>query len=378
MRSAIMGRNGGPMNKSLFEGGVTMGLSLGKGQGCTGNGTRRLLAAAAVVMVMTLLGGCAKFSASRKMDAGPFGENVTVMIGDITSEVRKPFYIKKYIYGPSAEEYQAEWLNMRKSLRNIVLYSTQVVNIAQSPMTERKKPNALAATLKEILNPVPEERLADFHITRGELNNLIRNVEIQDTLLAALTEAQPIVDLVASYVDTHFDRVEASLNKLIKDIDARMDDRWHLNRENVESLYALQGRTFKSYALLYKYREGDIAGLDALRENDPAIMHDKGKDRTISDKELEATESQIMDRLKNLNAIREQVMPQVEQYLAEARERDELYNAHKETGKKIRTTIMLWARAHRNLAAGIPVPPEIDLYSVMLGSIKKFSPVPVP
>jgi hypothetical protein len=155
-----------------------------------------------------------------------------------------------------------------------------------------------------------------------------------------------------------------------------MDERWHLNRENVESLYALQGRTFKSYALLYKYREGDPTGLDALRENDPAIMHTMGK--SVSDKELEAAESQIMARLKNLNAIREQVMPQVEQYLAEARERDELYNAHKETGKKIRTSIMLWARAHRNLAAGIPVPPEIDLYSVMLGSIKKFSPVPVP
>ena len=355
-----------------------MGGSLGKGQGCTGNGTRRLLAAASVVMVMTLLGGCAKFSASRKMDAGPFGENVTVMIGDITSEVRKPFYIKKYIYGPSAEEYQAEWLNMRKSLRNIVLYSTQVVNIAQSPMTERKKPNALAATLKEISNPVPEQRLADFNITRAELNDLIRNVEVQDTMLDALNAAQPIVDRLANYLDTSFERVETALNKLVRDIDERMDDRWGLNRENVESLYALQGLTFKSYALLYKYREGDPAGLDGLRANDPALKSVLGKDRSVGDKELEAAESQIMARLKNLSVIREQVMPQVEQYLLEARERNDLYAQHRETGMKIRTTIMLWARAHRNLAAGIPVPPEIDLYNVLLGSVKKFSPVPLP
>jgi hypothetical protein len=143
-------------------------------------------------------------------------------------------------------------------------------------------------------------------------------------------------------------------------------------------LYALQSRTIKSYALLYKYREGDPAGLDALRENDPALMHAMGKDRTISDKELEAVESQIMARLKNLYTIRDHVLPQVEQYLLEARERDELYNAHKDTGKKIRTTVMLWARAHRNLAAGIPVPPEIDLYSVLLGSVKKFAPIPLP
>lgn len=339
---------------------------------------RRFTGVVIGVMVLSLLGGCAKFSASRKMDPGPFGENVTVMVGDITAEVRKPFYIKKYVYGPAAEEYQAEWQTLRKMLRNIVLYSTQVVNIAQSPMTERKKPNALAATLKEIMNPISDQRLAEGQMTRAELNELIRDVEIQDTMLNALQKAQPLVDRVANFVDANFDRVESSLNKMVRDIDARMDERWHLNRENVESLYALQGRTFKSYALLYQYREGDPAGLDALRKNDPAIMNNVGKDRSVSDKELEVVESQIMARLKNLNAIREQVSPQVEQYIAEVRERDELYNAHKDTGKKIRTTIMLWARAHRNLGAGIPVPPEIDLYSVMLGSIKKFSPVPLP
>jgi hypothetical protein len=339
---------------------------------------RRLIAATAVVMVMTLLGGCAKFSASRKMDAGPFGENVTVMMGDVSADVRKPFYIKKYIDGPSRDEYEAEWLNMKKTMRGIVLYSSQVVNIAQSPMTERKKPNAIADTLRELTAPVPDKRLADFRLTREELNDLIRNVEIQDTMLDALVQAQPLIDRVASYIDTSFERVEAALNKLVRDIDARMDDRWHLNRENVEALYALQNLTFKSYALLYQYREGDPAGLDALRANDPALQPSLGKDRSVTDKEIEAAESQIMGRLKNLNSIREQIMPQVERYLLEARERDELYNQHKETGKKLRLTTMLWARSHRNLGAGIPVPPEIDLYNVLLGSVKKFSPVPLP
>jgi hypothetical protein len=330
------------------------------------------------VVILSMLGGCAKFSASRKMDAGPFGENVTVMMGDVSADVRKPFYIKKYIDGPSRDAYQVEWDNMKRTMRGIVLYSQQVVNIAQSPMTEKKKPNALAATMKEITANVTDERIKDFKMTREELNDIIRNVEIQDTMLAALNASQPFVDRVASYVDTSFERVEAALNKLIRDIAARIDATWHLNRDNVESLYALQNLTIRSYALLYKYREGDAESLAALRANDLALQASLGKDRPVNEKDLEATETQIMARLKNLNSIREHIMPQVERYILETRERDELYNQHKEVGKKLRVTTMLWARAHRNLAAGIPVPAEIDLYSVLLGSVKKFSPVPLP
>jgi hypothetical protein len=349
-----------------------------KGAGSKRFRIQRLYTVLACVIILSLLGGCAKFSASRKMDAGPFSENTNAMMADVTAEVRKPFYIKQYLNVPSTLEYRTEWDAMKKAMRSVVLYSSQLAAIAQSPMTERKKPNALAAILTEIYNGVPDERLAGIGMTRAEVNDLIRNVEVQDTMLDALGQAQPLLDRSAKFVDLQFDRVEMALNKLVQDIDAQIDAKWHLNRKNMEDLYALQNLTFRSYALLYQYREGDPAALNALRENDAALQTVLGKDQKVGEKELEATETQIMARLKNLNHIREQIMPQVERYLAETRERDELYTQHKDTGKKLRLTLALWARSHRNLAAGIPVPPEIDLYGVMLGSIKKFSPVPLP
>jgi hypothetical protein len=111
------------------EGGIV--LRLGKRECLVQDSrARHLMAGIAMAVILSLLGGCAEFSASRKMDAGPFGENVTVMMGDVTAEVRKPFYIKKYLEGPSRDEYQTEWDNMKKTMRGIVLYSSQVVNIA--------------------------------------------------------------------------------------------------------------------------------------------------------------------------------------------------------------------------------------------------------
>jgi hypothetical protein len=340
-----------------------------------GKGTimRHSVTVLSCIILISLLSGCAKFSASRKMDAGPFGENTTVMMVDIAADMgnKKPFHTKQYIYGPNVQDYQAEVQNVKKLMRGIVLYSTQVVNISQSNMSEKKKPNALANIWERIASQIPDARLADFGLTREELAVLIRNIEKQDNMLDALAESQELVDRVAAYSDKSFDRTEVALNKLILDITERMDTRWALTRSNVESLLALQGRTIKSYSLLYQYREGDPAGLDSLRENDPALQTQLGKGHTPGDKDLEVVEAQLMSRLKNLYSIREQVWPQVEQYLAESRERDDLVNQHREAGKKLRTTMMLWQRSHRNLSIGIPVPAEIDLYSILVGAGKK-------
>jgi len=66
------------------KGGQNHGIIGEDGTRRSSTGTKRFVAAAAVVMIVSLLGGCAKFSASRKMDPGPFGENVTVMMGDVS------------------------------------------------------------------------------------------------------------------------------------------------------------------------------------------------------------------------------------------------------------------------------------------------------
>jgi hypothetical protein len=71
-----------------------------KGPGKWGGTVQQRYSLLACFIILSLLGGCAKFSASRKMDAGPFGENVTVMMGDVSADVRKPFYIKNTSMGP--------------------------------------------------------------------------------------------------------------------------------------------------------------------------------------------------------------------------------------------------------------------------------------
>lgn len=340
--------------------------------------SRSAYAAVAIVTVLSLLGGCAKFRASRRVEAGPFAENITVLVGDVQSDLvgRKPFYIEKYLDGPNLAEYRREWNDLRTILRGIVLYSTHVVNVAQSPMNERKKPNALAGYLRELLNPVIESKDPDLRITKEQLDRVLRNVEIQTSLLSALREAQPLIDKIALFADGSFDRIHYLLDLIVQDVNERMAERWAETRMNVQSLMELQNRTIRSYALLYQYREGDPQGLDALRANDPALRPVLCDTGTPGEKKLDAVEARIMARVQNLAELGKQLSPQVQQYLLEARERDELLHLNQEAGKKLRTTVLLWARSHRNLGAGIPVPPEIDLYNVLVGSAQKMLPVP--
>lgn len=325
----------------------------------------------AVLFLAASFGGCAKFQSSRKMDIGPFGENAMSLMGDVQSvmTMKRPFFTKPYMYGQNIEAYRKQWSDLQKVLRGIVMYSTQVVSIANAKISDKQRAEEMALIVNQMLTPVVEHKsTVVIKITREELDKVLADIRAKTNLLDMLGAAQPMVDTVVNYTDASFESLKDYLDGTVRDVIGRMDDRWGDLRDNVIALKDVQQRSLRSYALLYSYREGNPASYNALLENDPALKQYLSASGSPAVKDLDAAENRLMDRLGNLEKIQNQLKPQVERYQGETKELDELLRAHEELARKVRTAVIVWARTHRNLSAGIPVPPEIDLYSMLTGA----------
>ena len=324
-----------------------------------------------VVFLVTSLGGCAKFQSSRKLDIGPFGENAMTLMGDVQAvmTMKRPFYIKPYLYGQNIEVYRKQWADLQKVLRGIVMYSTQVVSIAHAKLPEKQKAEEFALIVNQMLTPVVEHKsTVAIKINREELDKVLVDIRSSANLLDMLGAAQPMVDMIVNYTDASFELLKDSLEGTQRDVIVRMDERWGDLRENLVALKDVQQRSLRSYALLYSYREGNPASYSALLDNDPALKQYLPASGTSGFKELDSAEARLMDRIGNIGKIQDQLRPQVERYQNESKELDDLMRANEELARKVRTAVIVWSRTHRNLSHGIPVPPEIDLYSMLTGA----------
>ena len=71
-----------------------------------------------------------------------------------------------------------------------------------------------------------------------------------------------------------------------------------------------------------------------------------------------------------MKEVRAQLEPQFAQYKEHERELETLRLQTEEMLRLGRLTIAVWTRSHRNLAAGIPIPPAIDIVELLQGAAK--------
>jgi hypothetical protein len=89
-------------------------------------------------------------------------------------------------------------------------------------------------------------------------------------------------------------------------------------------------------------------------------------------------ETHLMHRFKNCQTMLEKLKPRVDEYYAEIREMDELMYSFEQSARKMHLSVTLWARSHSNLAAGIQVPPEIDIGGIITGAASKVVKTAIP
>ena len=74
-------------------------------------------------------------------------------------------------------------------------------------------------------------------------------------------------------------------------------------------------------------------------------------------------------RSTTIKSLRDQIEPEFTVYRESVAELDLLRTQADERARLGRMARILWRRSHRNLAAGIPVPPVIDVVGIMKGTV---------
>ena len=334
-----------------------------------------------LVLAAPLLAGCASFKSTQRLDVGPFAENTVGMIGEV-QRATKPVvwtYLKKYETLPSIREVRHAYAPARTLMRGVALYSTQIVSIYESDLPDPRKSQELARYLDEAIR----ERLkanprADLFLTQGRLDSAVAKAMSSSTFIGALGAAQPVVSAALSYGNSIYDSLDTKIDLAAADIDARIEAEFAPLKRQLDVVSDLQLLTTGRYTLLARYRLGNDAALDSLRAQDREAAEAMPAGKRPSAAAIDATERRILSQLETTTALRADLEHQFEVYRAEQAELDAIRIQARESTRLGRITLILWARSHRNLAAGVTVPAAIDVMGMVQSAAGKASGAVLP
>jgi hypothetical protein len=325
------------------------------------------------IALAAVLAACSQFKESKKFDPAPFAENTISMAGEIQRYNRPPpwVYLNEYRLRPSVETARKSAVELRDLLRTIALYSTQVVALHEARIGERQRVAELARYIDEASRPaVASGSSRAIGVTDAEYDSILRSIRSKETLREALGAAQPLVNAVAKHAGDLFDRADVEVADACEDVTAQIESKFRPLLDNLRELDAHQMRLTKAFGLVCELRGGRPDARPALLETAPEVRDLLSGEGEPSYATLEVTEGRLFAELGRVKAVRDQLEPQFVQYKEHERELETLRIQTEEMLRLGRLTIALWTRSHRNLTAGIPIPPEYDVVGILQNAAK--------
>jgi hypothetical protein len=334
----------------------------------------------AIALCTLALSACAEFKSSKRLDMASFGENTSAMVSDIKKglAIKRPILTQSYLQGELLNQYQKQRDDVGRVLGGIVMYSTQVVNLSRSMLPEKEQAKELARYIQKLASPVIESKDPDIRISRANFDQMIATVSSQETLLKALEVAQPFVVAVDTFIGNSLETMGDLANQIAREAAANAYLHSADVLENKNNLEALQTKSIRSFSILNGVKAGEPEALAVLLKSDPALRKYVKEGVKVSSQNLDDMERELMARLQNTHLLLEQIKPRVDSYHAEILELEDMLQAVQESLRKMRIAVILWSRSHANLAAGVSVPPEIDIGGMLTGAtssaVKKVVP----
>ncbi len=278
----------------------------------------RILLALAPLLLIT---GCSYMRSSQRLNLAPFAEHTISLAMDIeynAADTGRIPYLRRYQNDPVVLSYREEWGKVRQRL----------------------------------------------HITPAEMDTIIVKIREQQKPIGGLREAQPLIDEVARLSDEIFDEVGAA-------IDATRDYLYQkIEEENAdvglyeELIRKSRYRVFRETLLMSRYRAGDRSGLQEVWQLDPQLLELVASPDTVTVEELQVLEERLLFKMKAVAEFNQQVQTDIDRYHAMHAELAQLYAVATHQLRKARVIMIVWARAHSDLARGITDPAKVNLFDL--------------
>lgn len=326
--------------------------------------TLRLLPLKALLLVLAVASvtGCAsmkgKFSGKRVANVGLFADQTIAMLSssDIGLDRQGTIQIRKFFDEKGTEEERFFELtnDVKKVLRGTIKYSITIVTIAETEKTEIDRIEAYAKYIKNVQQDT--EKL--LKLEPGHYDEILAEVEQQDTFLSAMQQSQPIFNAIGRYTQTLLEEIEEAADVLEKKLDNRIDE------EYAEVIRYQQSHNREKHLVLRGLSDLD----DAYRNDESAykrlIQSDAIRNKKLipqgmpTEEKLFQLTQHLLNRLAVMHKIWGKIETDWELYQKTHRELDESYFKVIEDINRLRLIMIVWLRAHQRMTSGITLPAE--------------------
>jgi hypothetical protein len=309
---------------------------------------------------------CSYVQQKKLLDFKPFAQYTISLAADIDYGItqQRIYYLRDFRGDPELTKHEGLWKGVRMILKGVVAYSVEVTTLGSSTLSGPERCDRLAEFLDNMTRPVLVKYPAVFNATTADLDTLLTNIRAQKDLLSGLSEAQPWIDELARVSDLVFDKVDDDLDAVARHLVARIDT---VNADFVKYqklAQELQNGSFGNLVLLGQYRRGETSALSRMFERDPQLKELVKSTDKLSLHEIQAIESRLVLKAQTAREFKEQLAPDLELYRKQQQELHDLYVNAKRQLRKARITVVVWSRAHRDLAQGVVEPAKINVFDL--------------
>ena len=336
-----------------------------------------LLACTGVLSIFLV--GCSAFQSSRQIDMTPFAENTSAMFAEAAKVGRQPKwnYLKPFVNIPEIVRLRQSALPLIRGLRGIVMYSNQIVALNMSAKTDKEKCTLLKMYFKDAEAKIADRaRFDSIGVSTTMMDTVYSNIERASTFREGLEAASPLVNAVVLAMQRRLDEIDADLPLGLNALDQAVESAYASRRRNYDELIRVQAEFQHAAVLLYDGRRGNREAFNQALEVDPTIREFFASVDKPAAKEFDNAEMALTGRLGRIEGFLHQLDGEKAMYIARQQELEDI-RINVDTRVKIaRDAIMVWAQSHRNLGAGIAVPPLIDVAGIAGGLARKVVPLP--